>query len=537
MPIAPTRHHLLPAMLVAALITPASAATQASPLAALRQGSAQGNTEDGVNQFLGLPFAAPPLGELRWRPPQPPTAWQGVRNATTLGYACPQLPGAYSQRPTDEDCLTLNVYAPEAPQSTPRPVLVWIHPGSLTMGSGGDYDGKALARRANVVVVTINYRLGALGFLSTPALLQEGSPPNQGLQDQQQALRWVQENIQAFGGDARNITVAGNSSGSASICGHLASPSSGGLFQRAILQSGPCVLLRTRPLEQANNQGNAFAEKMNCPSGATQMSCLRNRSAQELIAAAGDGLDLLQTANPWSPVIDGTTIPRNLTDMIREGAFHKVPVLLGTTSDEGRFFVSYTFHQKLGRAMTTVDHKSASDVMTGSTFAGSTARLLYPASGYPNIDLAMSALMTDSGFACPALSDARRLSRHTPVYTYEFSDTQAPAPTDPFFKLGAYHTAELQYLFGQPVFATQVNSAPNAEQKRLADQMVAYWSAFANHGDPNQSGLPKWVKFNELTTPIMNLAPGKVGMQGWGEFSKTHRCLTWSLLFSLSGQN
>ncbi|TDP82133.1 para-nitrobenzyl esterase [Aquabacterium commune] len=530
-------HHQLMHATLAVLLALASSVTQASPIVTTRDGTVQGNTENGVNQFLGLPFAAPPVGELRWRPPQPPIAWQGVRGATTLGHACPQLPGAYSQRTTDEDCLTLNVYAPEAPQSTPRPVLIWVHPGSLTMGSGGDYDGKALARQANVVVVTINYRLGALGFLSTPEMRQEGSTPNQGLQDQQQALRWVKDNIAAFGGDARNVTLAGNSSGSASICGHLASPASGGLFHRAILQSGPCVLLRTRTLDQAYHQGNAFAEKLNCPSGATQMSCLRSRSTQELITAAGDGLDILQTANPWSAVIDGATIPRNLTDMIRDGAFHKVPVLLGTTADEGRFFVSYTFHQKLGRAMTPIDHKSASDVLTGSAFAGSTARLLYPASGYPNIDLAMSALMTDSGFACPALSDARRLSRHTPVYTYEFADTQAPAPTDPFFKLGAYHTAELQYLFGQPVFATQINGAPSAEQKRLADQMVAYWSAFAKHGDPNQSGLPKWVKFNELTSPIMNLAPGKVGMQPWGEFSKTHRCVTWLLLFSLSGQN
>lgn len=533
----PTTHRPWARTMLASLIALVSSAALATPLATTRYGTAQGSAEDGVRQFLGLPFAAPPLGDLRWRSPQAPAAWQGVRDATALGAACPQLPGAYSQRPTDEDCLTLNVYEPETPQSTPRPVLVWLHPGSLTMGSGGDFDGKALARRANVVVVTLNYRLGALGFLSTPELLQEGGTPNAGLQDQQQALRWVQENIQAFGGDARNITLAGNSSGSASVCGHLASPASAGLFHRAILQSGPCTLLRTRAPEQANQQGSTFAEKVNCPSGANQMRCLRSRSAQELVAAAGDGLDLLQAANPWSPVIDGVTIPRNLTDMIRDGAFHKVPVLLGTTSDEGRFFVSYTFHQKLGRAMTAADYKSASDVISGSAFAGSTSRLLYPASGYPSIDLAMSALLTDSGFACPALSDARRLSRHTPVYAYEFTDTQAPAPKDPFFKLGAYHTAELQYLFGRPVFASQVTSVPNAEQNQLADQMVAYWAAFVSQGDPNRSGSPKWAKFNELTSPIMNLAPGKVGMQGWGEFSKAHLCLTWSLLFSLSGQN
>lgn len=519
------------------LIGLSSATAQAAPQVNTSSGTLQGSTIDGVQQFLGIPYAAPPVGSLRWKAPQAPLSWQGVRDATRIGAACPQLPGDYSQVATSEDCLNLNVYVPEASESTPRPVIVWIHPGSLTMGSGSDFDGKSLARRTNAVIVTINYRLGVLGFLSTTELQQEALAGNYGIQDQQQALRWVQSNIQAFGGDRDRITLAGNSAGAASNCVHLASPASKGLFHRVIMQSGPCVRMGNKTLEQARTHGDTYASLVNCPVGTGQLACLRSRSAQELVAVAGDGLDALQSINPWNPVVDGAILPRKLTDMIRDGEINKVPVLVGTTSQEGRFFVSYAFHQKRGRAMTADDYVSAAEVMTGSAFAGSTSRALYTASNHGSYDLAMSALMTDSGFACPALTDARRLSRHTPVYTYEFTDGRAPAPADGFFELGAYHTAELQYLFGAPVFATQVKGSLDTNQRALADQMVNYWAAFAATGDPNHSSQPKWTKFNELTMPIMNLAPTEVGLQRWGAFVQSHRCLTWSLLFALSGQS
>lgn len=511
--------------------------TQAAPQVSTMSGLLQGHTADGVQQFLGIPYAAPPVGSLRWKAPQAPAPWQGVRDATRIGAACPQLPGNYSHTATSEDCLNLNVYVPAAPQTTPRPVIVWVHPGSLTMGSGSDFDGTSLARRANAVVVTINYRLGVLGFLSTTELQQEAAAGSYGIQDQQQALRWVQANIRAFGGDAGRVTLAGNSAGAASNCVHLASPASAGLFHGVIMQSGPCVRMGNRTPEQARTHGDAYASLVNCPIGPGQLACLRSRSAQELVAVAGDGLDALQSTNPWSPLVDGVILPRKLTDMIRDGEIHKVPVLIGTTAQEGRFFVSYAFHQKRGRAMSAEDYISAAEVMTGSAFAGSTSRSLYTASQYGSHDLAMSALMTDAGFACPALTDARRLSRHTAVYAYEFTDERAPAPADGFFELGAYHTSELQYLFGAPVFATQVNGSLDAAQRALGDQMVNYWAAFAATGTPHHTGQAQWTKFNEWTMPIMNLAPTQVGLQPWGAFAKAHRCLTWSLLFSLSGQS
>jgi para-nitrobenzyl esterase len=534
------RHHKPRLTLAWSLSMLFSLTAQAAPQAGTSSGIVQGNTAEGVKQFLGIPYAAPPIGPLRWKAPQAPATWQGVRQATAVGPACPQLLGDYSRTATQashEDCLNLNVYVPEAPRTTPRPVLVWLHPGSLTMGSGSDFDGKALARGADAVVVTINYRLGALGFLSTTELQQEAPAGNYALQDQQQALRWVQANIGAFGGDARRVTLAGNSAGAASGCAQLLSPPSAGLFHRVIMQSGPCVRLGNKTLEQARTQGDEFAAKVNCPIGVGQLACLRSRSASELVAAAGDGLDALQSANPWLPVIDGVTIPRNMTDMIRDGDLHKVPVLMGTTAQEGRFFVAYAFHQKRGRTMTADDYKSAAEIMTGNAFSGSTSRSLYTASNYGSNDLAMSALMTDAGFACPMLTDAKRMSRHTQVHVYEFTDTRAPAPPDAYsFDWQAYHTSELPYLFGAPVFATNLSGPLSAEQHALADNIVRYWAAFAANGDPNQSGLPKWNKFNELGMPIMNLAPGQVGLQGWGAFGMAHRCLTWSLLFSLSGQ-
>ena len=536
--------NLRPALWALGLVgLPLLAGAADTPVAHTPSGEVAGRVENAVSVFRGLPYAAAPVGERRWQAPGPAPRWTGRRDGSVSGPACTQVPGMSLENGGDvgrqsEDCLYLDIWTPGADPAARRPVMVWIHGGALVFGSGhlALYDGAALARR-DVVVVTINYRLGALGFLSTTELQQEALAGNYALQDQQQALRWVQSNIAAFGGDSHRVTLAGNSAGAASSCAHLLSPPSAGLFHRVIMQSGPCVRLGHKTLEQARAQGDEFAAKVNCPIGAGQLACLRSRSARELVDAAGDGLDALQTANPWSPVIDGLTIPRNMTDMIRDGDIHKVPVLMGTTAQEGRFFVAYAFHEKRGRAMTADDYKSAADIMTGSAFSGSTSRSLYTASRYGSNDLAMSALMTDAGFACPMLTDAKRMSRHTQVHVYEFADTRAPAPPDAFaLDWQAYHTSELPYLFGAPVFATNLVGTFTTEQRTLADNMVRYWAAFVAKGDPNQSGLPQWNRFNELGLSIMNLGPGQIGQQGWGAFSMAHRCLTWSLLFSLTGQ-
>lgn len=515
-------------------------ASPASLTVSTQHGLVQGLAQGGLQQFLGLPYAAPPVGALRWRAPQPPQPWAGVRPATAIGPACPQVATPYHHTPTSEDCLTLNVYAPQPPalQATnPRPVMVWVHPGGFAMGAGSDQDGAALARRTGTVVVTLNHRLGVLGFMSSRETQQESGQANYGLQDQQQALRWVQANIRAFGGDPGRVTVLGNSAGSFSTCLHLASPASAGLFHRAILQSGPCIRLGAQTLAQARERADTFATTVNCPSGPGQLACLRALGTDALIAASPDGLDVLRVANPWVPVADGTLLPGRVTAAIRDGRFNRVPVLLGSTADEGRFFVGYSFHQRAGRPMTEDDYIASADTLTGSAFSGGLSRALYPSSTYGSADLAMSAVNTDAGFACPALLDARRLSRHVPVFAYEFTDAQPPAPSDPFFAWGAYHTSELQYLFGAPTFVTEVTRPMSPAQTALADTMVAYWAAFAAQGDPNGGNRPAWPRFNEWLTPIMNLAPGAVQPQAWGAYQKAHRCTTWSWLFALNGDS
>lgn len=534
----PPRHRGLRSLILAwALVAWVSVAAQAAALVTTPSGTLQGRALNGIDAFLGIPYALPPTGDWRWRAPRPAPAWQGTRQALAFGPACPQLSSPYTTLATSEDCLSLNVYAPRTPQATPRPVIVWLHPGSLAMGSGSDYDGQHLARQANAIVVTINYRLAVLGFLSATETQQEAPTANYGLQDQQLALRWVQSNIASFGGDPGRVTLMGQSAGAISGCIHMVSPLSKGLFHRAILQSGPCARIGGQTAAQARAQGDVLASQLHCPSGAGQLACLRAKSVQELLAVAPDGLDALRTANPWMPVIDGTLIPRKVTDMVRDGEVHPVPAMVGVTADEGRFFVAHSYHRKLGRAMTEEDYKLSAAVMTGGATSGALSRALYTTSQYGSHDLAMSAMMTDAGFACPALTDATRLSRQVPVFAYEFTDTTAPAPQDPFFAWSAYHTAELQYLFGVPVFVTDVTQPLTPGQQVLSGQMVRYWAAFAATGNPNVAGLPVWPRFQEWSTPFMNLAPGPLGVKALGAFQQSHRCMTWSIMFFLGGQS
>lgn len=511
--------------------------TFAGPVAQTTTGLVEGRVTGTVHQFLGVPYAAAPLGPLRWRAPEPAQPWTDVRKATVPGAACPQQPSIYSKTPTSEDCLYVNVHVPVSAPA-PRPVMVWLHSGGIAMGSGSDYDGAVLAEQTGAVVVTVNNRLGILGLMSSTETQQESASANYAIQDQQQALRWVRDNIAAFGGQPGQVTLFGNSAGAMGACIHLVSPGSAGLFHRAILQSGPCFLAGTQTPEQARQHADAMAARVGCPTGPGQLACLRSVPAQALVAAAPDALDLIRTPNPWQPVIDGTVLPARTTERVREGRFHKVPVMIGTTRNEGRFFVAYSYHQKLGRAMTEEDYRHSSDLLAGSALTGMVARLLYPSSMWGSPGLAMSAFMTDAGTACPALADASRFSRHVPVYAYEFTDPSPPSAADPYFAWGAYHTAELQYLFGQPVFVTDVIQGLSGSQAQLADRMRRYWGAFARTGNPNTSGLPTWPRFNAWSTPFLNLAPGNtLAVTDWGGYQKAHQCTTWNLLLGLSGQN
>ena len=297
----------------------------------------RGRAREHRHAFLGLPYAAPPTGNLRWRPPQPPAHWQGVRDATSFAPSCPQNPSAnpfLPPGPTSEDCLYLNVYTPTLRSSDDggRPVLVWIHGGGLTQDAGRNYDPAKLAADG-IVVVTINYRLGALGFLAHPALASRPGGPagNYGLMDQQAALRWVQANIGRFGGDPHNVTIAGESAGGLSVLAQLVSRGSRGLFQRAIIQSGSFAL-NQQSLAAAEAAGEAFAAKAGCPDQTAQ--CLRN-------------LPVVEPASTTSPalaipgVVDGEVLTEPIGTALAAGRFARVPILNGTNHDEERIFVTF----------------------------------------------------------------------------------------------------------------------------------------------------------------------------------------------------
>src|SRR5580698_589132 len=311
----------LAASAAGAVASPASGG--ASPIVRTDDGLVRGAGVAGVNSFLGLPYAAPPTGNLRWRPPQPAAAWTGVRDATQFGPSCPQstvnnpyLPPG----PISENCLYLNVYTPASGSSSGRPVLVWIHGGGLTVDGARNYDGTKLAADGTVVV-TINYRLGALGFLAHPALASRPGGPagNYGLMDQQAALRWVQANISRFGGNPRNVTIAGESAGGLSVLAQLVSRGSRGLFQRAIVQSG-AFALHQQSLAAAEAAGKAFAAKAGCPDQTAR--CLRRLPVADLVK------NFPGAAIPG--VVDGQVLTESVGSALAAGRFARVPILDGS---------------------------------------------------------------------------------------------------------------------------------------------------------------------------------------------------------------
>ncbi|RZI79755.1 MAG: carboxylesterase family protein [Rubrivivax sp.] len=508
------------ALSAGAVITSAQAA---APLINTDQGLARGIASNGVSRFLGLPFAAPPVGDLRWKAPQPPAAWSGERDATQFANVCPQEAGPFSGRSDTEDCLYLNIYKPDQSDGHPLPVMVWLHGGGYVLGAGSYYDGAALAKQAKAIVVTVNYRLGVFGFLALPGLQAEDAAANYGIQDQQAALRWVKQHASRMGGDPGRVTLFGQSAGGNSVCLHLLSPRSAGLFQGAISESGPCVLLRNVTLAQIRDQSESLSNRMGCPSGPGQLACMRQQSTNALMNATPPNLDIINSKPEWVPAIDGVTLPQAADKLLQSGRVNKVPVMFGNNHDEGRLFVALTYHQPLGRAVTAAEYTSAVNLMVGPKLGPLVTDQLYSPAKYGSIDKALSAVVTDNFYACASLGDVKALSRHAPAYAFEFNDQDAPSPPNPFMPWNAFHSAELSYIFQgetpSPVFT--------AAQQGLADQMVKYWANFAAKGDPNGPGLPHWARINALNAPVQNLAPGSVASQGWGHFERDHQCAVW----------
>ena len=501
-----------------AVASPTSGGT--NPIVRSDDGLVRGMTSGTVDEFLGLPYAAPPTGNLRWRPPQPAAGWSGVRDATTFGPSCPQAPSPFAPPgPFSEDCLYLNVYTPAARSSFGgRPVLVWIHGGGLEQDGARNYDGTKLAADG-VVVVTINYRLGALGFLAHPALASRpgGSAGNYGLMDQQAALRWVQRNIARFGGDPDNVTIAGQSAGGLSVLAQLVSPGARGLFQRAIVQSGTFAL-NQQPLATAEAAGETFATAVGCPDQTA--ACLRNAPVSDLVAKFGVEIP---------GVVDGSVLTQPIGTALARGQFARVPVINGITHDEELLFVAglgLTVSQGTNIPLAAPLSDSANyqpDIAQALGVSAARAAAIaneYPLSAYPNSVVAFSLLVSDASFACPALQvDRWTAARGVPTYAYQFNDDNAPVNILGFSLGLATHGAELPYLFDQPNTPVTLN----ADQQALAASMRTDWASFAGTGNPSSRALP-WPSFNG--TRVLSLVP--LQSQVTTDFATAHHCSFWA---------
>src|SRR5262245_8721122 len=371
---------LLPSLVASAPMSASAAA--GSPVVATDKGPVRGVATGEVQAFLGIPYAAAPIGDLRWRPPQEHAAWQGVRDASELGAHCPQLASPYGRPSTSEDCLFLNVFAPgKTNQGRPHllPVMFWIHGGGLVVGESDGYDPARLVAQ-DVVVVTINYRLGELGFLAHPALAAEsptGASGNYGLMDQQAAMRWVERNIRAFGGDPDNVTIFGESAGGLSVHSQLSSPLAGGLFHRAIVQSGAYSL--TQPTQAAaEDAGKVFAANAGCSSQTA--ACLRSLSVSAILTA--------QPGGTMVPNVDGFLLALTVISACTTGHFNHVPVIEGSNHDEWRLFVAQT-EATTGMALTAAGYIPAIAATLGVPLpvaAGIAAA--YPLAAYPSPSVA-----------------------------------------------------------------------------------------------------------------------------------------------------
>lgn len=469
--------------------------------------------------FAGIPYAAPPVGPLRWRPPQPPAPWPGLRDASRPGPWCVQGSGGASELRVSEDCLTLNVWTPPAGTADKRPVMVWIHGGGFVNGSADIYNARWLAAQGDVVVVTINYRLGALGFLAHPALGEVG---NYGLADQQAALRWVHDNIDSFGGDPTKVTVAGESAGGMSVCDHLVAPESAGLFRAAIIQSGPCQAQVN--VATAQRISRDYAASVGCGDPVAAARCLRELPVDKLTEPlwyARFGSDYLS-----GPVTGTDLLPVDPVRVFVDGNVVRVPVLIGTNRDEFSMFVALQYLRE-GREISAARYLDVLADTFGPDHAAAVHARYRPEQYGGSASLAYAAAATDDVFACASDRMVDGLARSAPaIYAYEFDDHRAPAPElyqQVPFPIGASHSLEMRYLF-------DVGGAPPLDpaQRRLSRQMIAYWAQFMTTGSENVADQPHWPKVGRGSDakPRMSLRPD--GSRVTKSFAAEHQCRFWA---------
>jgi len=496
-------------------------------------GVLRGAERAGVREFKGIPFALPPVGNLRFSPPLPQTHWTGTLDATQYKSPCPQVTRFGQTDASDnEDCLYLNITAPAARFPTGgavhgKPVIVWIHGGAYVGGSADIYPLDYFSRLGDVIIVSINYRLGVFGFMAHPAF-DPAHNGSLGLEDQREALRWVKRNIGAFGGDPHNVTLAGESAGAASVCMQLIAPGEAtGLFQKAIIQSIGCTI-HLRTAAEAANTGVKIAGLVHCTDPATAISCLREKSVHELLEAQ---VKVGSTdARAFGLGVGSISVPRQGADAFATGRFVKVPLINGGNRDEMGLYVGYEIES--GAAITRDNYVERLRASYGDHAAEIAKRYPITAEMSPaaTVSRAESDFMPEGPLNnCLFLETARLASRFVPVYEFEFADPDAPSVTlTPGSASGAVHSAELAYFYPHISFNSRINGPDVPLQSQpLSRQMVAYWSQFARTDHPLAPGLAAWPRYRS-PRDVMRLLPGHVGTF---DAAAAHQCRFWKTLY------
>jgi para-nitrobenzyl esterase len=492
-----------------------SAAAIAAPVR-VEQGLLAGapGTDPSVTVYKGVPFAAPPVGELRWRAPRPALPWQGVRKADQFGPNCiqvmrdglgPWTKEYQAQGTTSEDCLHLNIWTAARSAKEKRPVLVYFHGGAFTDGSGNVpvYDGEGLAKKG-IVVVTVNYRVGVLGFMAHPELTKESerkASGNYGLLDQVAALEWVKKNIAAFGGDPAQVTIGGQSAGASSVHALTASPLAKGLFIRAMPQSGSNVRQgRGQSLADAEKAGVKYAESK----GATTLAALRALTPDQILAGG----------TRFFPIVDGWFLPKSADEIFAAGEGSDVPTLTGWCADEGSFNDDYGKlpAAEFRKRMTQQAGAQAEEILK-----------LYATASDAESAESQKAVSRDRGMVSMYLWATNHKSK---VYTY-FLTHETPGPTQG--RYGAFHSSELPYVFDN----LRLSNRPWTEaDRKIAATMSQYWANFIKTGDPNGKGLPKWPAVSATEAQTMELGD-KMGPR---PIASQEKLEIWKKLLAGSGR-
>lgn len=509
-----------------------------------RSGPVCGVTANGQTSYLDIPYAAPPVGRLRWRPPQPVHPWTSTYPATQRGAACPTPgypPGSPPQAGTSEDCLNLEVEKPANVGPGQRlPVMFEIHGGGF-LGEALTDNGSNFVRTGPVIYVYIRYRLGILGFLADKAFGPHSG--DYGLQDQQAALRWVKRNIARFGGDPDNVTIFGESAGGASVCDQVASPTAKGLFQQGISISGfynfnvntiwwPADCKSKLKTEaQAQKMGAQFAAKVGCGNAANVAACLRAVPVNTLLEKGGQILEPF-AGGAIGPIVNGTTLPMSAAQAFKTGHVNKVKLMIGVGRDEfnGGIYTNSPGHTVV--ANTPAQYRQLVRQQFGSR-APSVMRL-YPLQRFPAPApfIAYRTIMADAFSVCPALVSDARVSKYIPVYAYQDDDSDSPppvgqslgagqTPTPETQPLGAFHSAINHLAHDPPAYL-------DANQAALQNQVLAEWTGFARTGNPTVPYTPRWTRYDTRGRPVMSLVPaGDSALTPTSAISNQHNCGFW----------